>query len=164
MKRSERTTAKKLTQKQEGFCQDYILTGNASEAYRRNYNASNCSDTTINRKAKELIDNGKIAARIEELHREMKKEFDVSVSQKKRWLVQVIKAGMESLDNGKPKGLSATVSAISELNRMDGDHAPAKHKVGTDDELSSLLKLIPPSLGPPCERPDFRRHKAIEAK
>ena len=31
----------RLTPKQEGFCQNYIETGNASEAYRLNYNAQN---------------------------------------------------------------------------------------------------------------------------
>jgi phage terminase small subunit len=53
-----------LTPKQENFCLAYIETGNASEAYRRSYDASGMSDTSINRKAKELLDNGKIAARL----------------------------------------------------------------------------------------------------
>lgn len=56
-----------LTQKQEDFCLAYIETGNATEAYRRIYNASKMLDSSINRKAKELIDNVKIAARIEEI-------------------------------------------------------------------------------------------------
>lgn len=54
-----------LTQKQEAFCLIYIEIGNASEAYRKSYNSANMADATINRKAKELLDNGKIAARIE---------------------------------------------------------------------------------------------------
>lgn len=56
-----------LTQKQENFCLAYIETGNASEAYRRAYDAGESSDTTVNRKAKEMMDNGKISARIAEL-------------------------------------------------------------------------------------------------
>lgn len=56
-----------LTPKQEAFCLAYIETGNASEAYRRSYSAANMSESSINRKAKELLDNGKIAARIQEL-------------------------------------------------------------------------------------------------
>lgn len=56
-----------LTVKQETFCQSYIETGNASEAYRRSYDASRMSATSINRKAKELLDNGKISARVNEL-------------------------------------------------------------------------------------------------
>lgn len=56
-----------LTPKQEKFCLVYLETGNASEAYRRAYDAGGMSDTSINRKAKELLDNGKISARLSEL-------------------------------------------------------------------------------------------------
>jgi len=56
-----------LTPKQENFCLAYLETGNASEAYRRSYDAENMTPESVNRKAKELIDNGKIAARLSEL-------------------------------------------------------------------------------------------------
>lgn len=58
----------KLTQKQEAFCIAYIECGNASDAYRSAYNSENMKPETVNRKAKELTDNGKIAARIKELN------------------------------------------------------------------------------------------------
>lgn len=58
--------ATKLTLKQENFCLAYIETGNASEAYRRTFNTERMKPESINRKAKELIDNGKIAARLNE--------------------------------------------------------------------------------------------------
>ena len=54
----------KLTQKQETFCQQYMLSSNASKAYRHSYNTVNMKPATINRRAKELIDNSKIGARI----------------------------------------------------------------------------------------------------
>jgi hypothetical protein len=57
----------KLTQKQEAFCVAYIETGNASEAYRRSYDAGQMLPATVNRKAKELMDDAKIAARLREL-------------------------------------------------------------------------------------------------
>jgi len=56
-----------LTPKQENFCLAYIETGNATEAYRRSYEASAMSEPSVNRKAKECLDNGKIAARLAEL-------------------------------------------------------------------------------------------------
>lgn len=56
-----------LTPKQEKFCLGYIETGNASEAYRRAYSAGKMKEATIWRRAKELLDNGKVAARIAEL-------------------------------------------------------------------------------------------------
>ena len=57
----------KLTPKQEAFCLAYIETGNASEAYRRSYDAENQKSETTNRNAKALLDNNKIATRLKEL-------------------------------------------------------------------------------------------------
>ena len=59
-----------LTPKQESFCLAYLETGNASEAYRRVYATARVKPETINRSAKELIDNPKIAARLAELTKE----------------------------------------------------------------------------------------------
>lgn len=56
-----------LTPKQEKFALAYVETGNASEAYRRAYDAAKMKPDSINRKAKELLDNGKITARVQEL-------------------------------------------------------------------------------------------------
>ena len=56
-----------LTPKQERFAQKYIETGNASEAYRLAYDAKEMKPETINRAAKELIDNPKITARVAQL-------------------------------------------------------------------------------------------------
>ncbi|WP_457967644.1 terminase small subunit [Pseudomonas sp. R4-84] len=57
-----------LTPKQEAFCLAYLKTGNASEAYRQAYTANDMKPATINRKAKDVLDNGKIAARLAELN------------------------------------------------------------------------------------------------
>jgi hypothetical protein len=57
----------KLTVKQETFCQGYIETGNASEAYRRAYGCSNWTDKSIWEKASHLLANVKVKARVNEL-------------------------------------------------------------------------------------------------
>lgn len=54
----------KLTAKQEAFAQAYVETGNASEAYRRAYNASRMAENVVHVKASELLKNGKVAVRI----------------------------------------------------------------------------------------------------
>jgi phage terminase small subunit len=56
-----------LTQKQEAFCQAVLTEENTSEAYRKAYDASGMLPASVNRKAKELMDNVKIAARLAEL-------------------------------------------------------------------------------------------------
>ena len=68
-----------LTPKQENFCLAYLETGNASEAYRRAYDAENMTTDTISRKAKELLDNGKITARLSELREPVMKRHNVTV-------------------------------------------------------------------------------------
>ena len=51
----------KLTPKQEGFCLSYVEIGNASEAYRLNYNAEKMKPESVNRMAAELLNNLKIS-------------------------------------------------------------------------------------------------------
>ena len=68
-----------LTPKQEKFCVAYVKTSNASEAYRQSYDAKNMNPNTINRKAKDLIDNGKIAARVRELQAPAAKKVMISL-------------------------------------------------------------------------------------
>lgn len=69
----------KLTIKQEAFCLAYIELGNASAAYRSAYNASRMKPTTINRKAKELLDNGKVAARLEQLRAPVRERAQITL-------------------------------------------------------------------------------------
>lgn len=54
-----------LTEKQEKFCHEFIKTGNASEAYRNSYDAGKMKPESVHRKAHELMDNVKVAARVE---------------------------------------------------------------------------------------------------
>ena len=68
-----------MTPKQERFVCLYVETGNASEAYRQAYNAGKMKAESINRKAKELLDNGKIAARIAKLQATHRKRHEITV-------------------------------------------------------------------------------------
>lgn len=56
-----------LTQKQEAFCLAYIETGNASEAYRRAYDAENMQPDSIHVAACQLLAKPNIAIRVQEL-------------------------------------------------------------------------------------------------
>jgi phage terminase small subunit len=63
------TTTQTLTPKQEAFCLAYLETGNASEAYRRSYNAERMKAETIAVKACLLLKKDKIGARLDELRK-----------------------------------------------------------------------------------------------
>lgn len=57
-----------LTLKQEAFTRSYLETGNASEAYRRSYNVGpNTKPNTVEKRACELLKNGKVRGRLSEL-------------------------------------------------------------------------------------------------
>ena len=147
--------AKKLTPKQEAFCLSYIETGNASEAYRQAYDVGlKTKPETVNRKAKELLDNGKITARVEELRERACKAFDVTIEEKKKWLKHTVDMGLktktDAQGNKVAHNLAAAVSAVAELNRMDGDHAPIRGELtGKDggpiviDDMARLKAMSP---------------------
>lgn len=129
-------TTKKLTAKQEKFCQQYILTGNASEAYRQSYNTQ-AKPETINSKAKLMLRKDPIRTRISELQEETKKEFTVSAEQKRKMLYELaLSCSQVSPETGKPVNPGATVSAIAELNKMDGDLAAIKTDIKANVNLS----------------------------
>ena len=148
------TTAKSkpLTEKQEKFCREFIKTGNATEAYKLSYSTKNTSDKTINENACRLKKDSKIAARIEQLQSEVKKVFEISVEEKKKILQKVIeesfKAHYDAQGNAKPLDVKAAIAAVSELNRMDGDHAAIKtdNKYSldgwSDEEISARLASL----------------------
>lgn len=77
-----------MTPKQEKFCALYVELGNASEAYRQSYDAKAMKDATVNRKAKELLDNGKIAARLGELKAGHAERHEMTVDRIRDMLIE----------------------------------------------------------------------------
>lgn len=83
--------ADNLTPKQEKFCLEYIETGNASEAYRRSYDAENMKPESVNRKAKELMDNVKITARLERARQAVAEKAEIS----RAWVLERLVANAD---------------------------------------------------------------------
>lgn len=104
---------RKLTPKQEKFCNGYVETGNASEAYRNAYNCKNMKPNTVNRKAKELLDNGKISARVAELQSELQRRSDIQKDDIIRELANIIRTRVT--DVLKINGSSVTIKKIEDL-------------------------------------------------
>jgi len=88
------TANSELTLKQESFCRFYLETGNASEAYRRAYDASGMQDTTIHVKASELLANGKVAVRVAELLAELAERHNITAD---RIVVELAKIGFANM-------------------------------------------------------------------
>lgn len=75
--RKKRIAIYKITKKQDDFCHAYIDTGNATESYRRAYDASKMKSETINVKACLLLKKDKIATRIQELYDKLRSVEDI---------------------------------------------------------------------------------------
>lgn len=130
-----------LTPKMEGFCQSYIETGNASEAYRRHYDCSKMKSETVNRNAFALLENNKIAARIEELKKRVLQRHDVTVD----YVLDAIKTTMERcmqvrpvLDaTGKPRLTEGPNGEVVPAFQFD-----AANVLKATDQLGRYLKMF----------------------
>lgn len=55
-----------MTPKQTAFCQAYLETGDASEAWRRSYDASKSNKNSVNRRGHEMLQHSKVIAYLAE--------------------------------------------------------------------------------------------------
>lgn len=108
-----------LTPKQEAFCQAYIETGNASEAYRRSYNAAKMKAETIHVKASQMLAEDKITVRILELQERMLKRHDVTID----YVLSSIVETMERCKQATPVFNAKGEHVLTET--AGGDQAPA---------------------------------------
>ena len=103
----------KLTPKQEKFCQAYIETGNASEAYRQAYNTRKMKEATINRNAFTLMDNSKITARLKDVSEQHQNRHNITIDTLTAQLLWIY-------DKHWDTNPSAAVSALNKVARLHG--------------------------------------------
>ena len=94
---------KRLTEKQEKFCQYYIDTGNASEAYRMSYDTSKMQPASVNRLAFELTKNVKITSRLDEIRAERAAASQVKRETVQKVLMDIVTADPNDLYTIDPK-------------------------------------------------------------
>ncbi|EFA28181.1 terminase small subunit family protein, partial [Haemophilus influenzae HK1212] len=111
----------------------YIETGNASEAYRRAYDAENMKPETVNRRAFDLMENSKIKARIEALRAEHRKEHNITVSDILNKLEDIYSEAM------KKGNLSSAVSAVMGQAKVLGFD---KQTINLEGDIKPLPTVI----------------------
>jgi hypothetical protein len=139
------------------YCAEWILNGgDQSKAWRKAYPNSKMNDDGVWVRACNMNKNVKVQVRLKEMQADQAdkdaEEFDLSASDLKGYLKQVIDMGLgkalpESLQ-GDDKGyisledkalimsklnLGAATSAVQEFNRMNGNHAATKSEVKVTD-------------------------------
>lgn len=105
-----------LTVKQEKFCQAYVETGDASEAYRSAYSADKMKPETVHNKAYQLRNQGEIRARIEALRGEAKIRHDITVSS----LLEELEEARQAALTAETPQSSAAVAATMGKARITG--------------------------------------------
>lgn len=82
---------RKLTEKQEKFCNYYLdCDGNASEAYRMAYDASKMQPETIWSNASRMLASNKVAARIDELKAQRAEASKISRDKVEKVLMDIV--------------------------------------------------------------------------
>lgn len=104
------------TEKQEKFCQFYLDTdGNASEAYRMAYDATNMQPNSVWNAASLLLDNPKVAQRIEEIRAERAAASVVERKKVEKVLMDIVTADPNDLYIVDPKSGKIKMKAPSQL-------------------------------------------------
>ena len=141
-----------LTEKQEKFALAYFRCGNASEAYREAYNAKNMKPESVNRAAKTLIDNSKIAARVAELRNasaELAEINDAEILREAKRLALSDIRGLFNADGSVkepkdwPDAVAAAVASIEVFEEFsDSDKVGYTKKLKFWDKNAALEKLM----------------------
>ena len=125
---------KKLTPKQEGFCQDYITTSSQTRAYELNYNVKNMQKNSIHSKAHELMQNGDVTVRINELQARVAKKFEVTVESLTREFEE---------DRQLARDLDMPAAAIAATNGKARIHGLDKQVLSNDpaNPMPAIIKV-----------------------
>lgn len=107
---------RRLTEKQEKFCQFYLDTeGNASEAYRMAYDTSNMKPETVWSNASRLLDDSKVAARICEIRAERAASTTIERKKVEQVLMDIVTADPNDLYTIDPKSGKIKMKSPNQL-------------------------------------------------
>ena len=116
-----------LTPNMLAFCRAYIETGNASEAYRRSYNAKNMKPETVAKRAYDLMHDRQVEGMISSLKGEVDKAATKSLGLTREWVIERLMSNAEAgskdvqlKDGGlAPFNLAASNKALELLGKVD---------------------------------------------
>lgn len=125
-----------LTAKQEEFCQAIADGMTQADAYRTAYNSEAMKSASIHKRASELMANGEIAGRVEELRAMLTAQ---ALWTREKSVAGLVKAFRVAEDAGNA---AAMTGSIKELNAMHGYNAPSKVDLSSSDGSMSPPKRV----------------------
>jgi len=128
-----------LTVKQENFCLAYMETGNASEAYRRAYDAGNMSSNATHVAASRLMENPKVALRIEALRSKVEAKALLTIERLTTDLLRIAAKG-EAL--GEAPGLSVSRASLMDAAKLNGLVVDKKDHTSSDGSMAMPSRIV----------------------
>lgn len=136
-----------LTPKQTRFCQLYVELGNASKAYRQSYHADNMSNSTIHRKASELLAMDKIKRQVDELQAGHRQRHDLTVDD---LLAELEEARIAALTCETPQTSAAVSATMGKAKLLGLDRQVVDH-TSSDGSMTvkpMVIELVAPNINP----------------
>lgn len=141
-----------LTAKQEKFCQELVKRGNKTDAYKAAYSTKNMKAATINNKAYALSLQGDVAARIEQLRRQVAERNKITVDECVSLLADIARFDIAELYDKdgqlkpvhkiKKEARTAIESLESDEIRIEGQKIGDIRKVKTSNRRAAIDLLM----------------------
>ena len=125
----------KLTPKQDDFCHKFLELKSASAAYRASYNAANSKPETVHRCATDLLNNPKIAARLDELRAGATKYTEITLEEVSTALRTALEMALES---GQSSAATQAAMGLGKLGGLVTD----RQRIETVDEGQAHLDAL----------------------
>ena len=125
----------KLTPKQDDFCHKFLELKSASAAYRASYNAANSKPETVHRCATDLLNNPKIAARLDELRAGATKYTEITLEEGSTALRTALEMALES---GQSSAATQAAMGLGKLGGLVTD----RQRIETVDEGQAHLDAL----------------------
>ena len=119
-----------LTPKQEKFVQNIIEGMSQADAYRSAYNTNKMTDKSVWESASKLMNDPKVASRVQELRDQLADESIMTAKERLMWLSQIIKS--------KEETTADKLKASDQMNKMQGEYI---QKVVADVDTSFNINI-----------------------
>lgn len=155
MEREDNSSA--LTEKQKEFAR-LLVEGKLSkpDAYRKAFKRKDMKQETASKAASRLSKNVDIRRYMDTLNAQLDKSTVLTKQQRMEWLSRVVTTPIGDIDNtsdlcqeysvgedGIKYKMPSKISAIQELNKMDGAYTPQKMELDAGENFMSLLASLP---------------------
>ena len=129
------TGNQRLTPKQDDFCHKFLELKSASAAYKASYNAANSKPETVHRCATDLLNNPKIAARLDELRAKANKYTEITLEE----VSTALRTALDmALDSGQSSAATAAAMGLGKLGGLVTD----RQRIETVDEGQAHLDAL----------------------